>query len=88
MTALSLETVASGANPIDLVEEIVQANEWAHDRASDEELVVEIAGRWCGYRLLFVWQRDIERAAFHLRLRDEGAEAAAGRGVRAARSGQ
>ena len=44
MTALSLETVASAANPIDLVEEIVQANEWAHDRASDEELVIEIAG--------------------------------------------
>ncbi|HUH83508.1 MAG TPA: YbjN domain-containing protein [Stellaceae bacterium] len=64
MTALSLETVASGANPIDLVEEIVEANEWAHDRASDEELVVEIAGRWCGYRLLFVWQREINALHF------------------------
>jgi len=59
MTALSLETKAASANPIDLVEEIVQANEWPHDRSSDEEMVVEIQGRWCDYRLFFVWQREM-----------------------------
>jgi len=59
MTALSLETKAASANPIDLVEEIVQANEWPHDRSSDEEMIVEISGRWCDYRLLFVWQREM-----------------------------
>jgi hypothetical protein len=64
MTSLSLETVVSIANPIDLVEEIVQANEWVHDRASDEEMVVEIAGRWCDYRLFFVWQREINALHF------------------------
>lgn len=64
MTSLSLETAVSAANPIDLVEEIVQANEWAHDRASDEEMVVEIAGRWCAYHLLFVWQREINALHF------------------------
>jgi hypothetical protein len=64
MTALSLETTAVAANPIDLVEEIVQANEWAHDRATDEEMVVEIGGRWCDYRLLFVWQREINAMHF------------------------
>ena len=64
MTSLSLETSTSAANPIDLVEEIVQANEWAHDRASDEEMVVEIAGRWCDYRLLFIWQREVSALHF------------------------
>ncbi len=64
MTSLSLETAVSIANPIDLVEEIVQANEWVHDRASDEEMVVEIAGRWCDYRLFFVWQREINALHF------------------------
>mgnify|MGYP001554809086 CR=1 FL=1 len=58
MTGLSLETTAASANPIDLVEEIVQANEWPHDRSSDEEMVVEIQGRWCDYRLFFVWHRE------------------------------
>lgn len=46
-------------NPIDLVEEIVSANDWAHDRASEEELMVEISGRWCNYRLYFVWQEEL-----------------------------
>ena len=64
MTALSLETAVTAANPIDLVEEIVQANEWAHDRASDEEMAVEIVGRWCDYHLLFVWQREISALHF------------------------
>jgi hypothetical protein len=56
--AVSEPTPLSG-NPIDLVEEIVVANDWAHDRASDEELVVEITGRWSDYRLYFVWQEEI-----------------------------
>ena len=53
------EPVAFFGNPIDLVQEIVAANDWAHDRASEEELVVEISGRWCDYRLYFVWQEEL-----------------------------
>src|SRR3984885_1422849 len=64
MTSLSVETVAAAANPIDLVEEIVQANEWPHDRSSDEEMVVEISGRWCNYRQLFIWQHEISALHF------------------------
>ena len=60
MTSVSLaEPTPFSGNPIDLVEEIVIANDWAHDRASEEELVVEISGRWCDYRLYFVWQEEI-----------------------------
>ncbi len=33
-------------NPIDLLEELVVANEWAFDRSSEHELVVETVGRW------------------------------------------
>jgi hypothetical protein len=60
MTSVSLaEPTPFSGNPIDLVEEIVVANDWVHDRASEEELVVEISGRWCDYRLYFVWQEEI-----------------------------
>ena len=64
MTSLSMENGAGPGNPIDIAEEIVQANQWAHDRASDEELLVEIGGRWCDYRLLFLWQREISALHF------------------------
>src|SRR5438477_255579 len=51
MTSVSIvESTPFSGNPIDLVEEIVIANDWAHDRASEEELVVEISGHWCDYR--------------------------------------
>ncbi len=64
MTSVHTETAAPAGNPIDLVEEIVLANEWAHDRASDEEMVVEVKGRWCDYRLYFVWQEEISALHF------------------------
>src|ERR1700739_2201129 len=64
MTSVHTETASPATNPIDLVEEIVLANEWAHDRASDEEMVVEVTGRWCDYRLYFVWQDEISAMHF------------------------
>ena len=60
MTSVSLvESTHFSGNPIDLVEEFAIANDWVHDRASEEELVVEIPGRWCDYRLYFVWQEEL-----------------------------
>jgi hypothetical protein len=64
MNSPALDTALQAPNPIDLVEEVVLANEWRHDRASDEELVVEISGRWCEYRLLFVWHREMSALHF------------------------
>lgn len=64
MPTPALETSPQASNPIDLVEEIVLANEWRHDRSSDEELHVEIPGRWCDYRLLFLWQREMSALHF------------------------
>ena len=51
-------------NPLDILEELVNANEWRFDRSTDEEMVVEIAGRWCEYRLFFVWQQDLSAMYF------------------------
>jgi hypothetical protein len=51
-------------NPLDIVEEIVAANEWPFDRASEDELVVEITGRWCDYRLYFMWRDDVSALHF------------------------
>ena len=58
-TSLHTESTVSATNPIDLVEEIVTANEWAHDRTGEDELLVEVTGRWCEYRLYFAWQEEI-----------------------------
>ena len=51
-------------NPIDLLEEVVVANEWAFDRSSDHELIVETTGRWCDYRMFFIWREDLNALYF------------------------
>jgi hypothetical protein len=47
------------ANPLDLVEQFVTANDWPFDRRSDDEMAVEVPGRWCDYSLYFAWREDI-----------------------------
>ena len=64
MSIAAQETAKATHNPLDIVEEIVAANEWPFDRASDDEMVVEIGGRWCDYRLYFVWQQDLSAMQF------------------------
>ncbi|MCC7427341.1 MAG: YbjN domain-containing protein [Alphaproteobacteria bacterium] len=51
-------------NPLDIVEQIVAANEWAFDRRSDEEMAVEVPGKWCDYSLFFSWCGEISAMHF------------------------
>ena len=46
--------------PIDHIENVVSGQDWHYRRVSSDEMVVEISGRWCEYRLHFFWQSDIE----------------------------
>lgn len=54
------------AHPIDTIEKIVSANEWSFERFGDDEIAIEIAGRWCDYRMFFAWHQ--EAAAVHFSL--------------------
>jgi hypothetical protein len=63
MTALA-HLPSSARNPLDIVEEIVAANEWVFERSGRDELTVEFAGHWCSYHLHFVWSEDL--SAMHL----------------------
>ncbi|MCL2474173.1 MAG: YbjN domain-containing protein [Alphaproteobacteria bacterium] len=64
---MSFQIVSSQAslpNPLDILEEIISANEWLFDRTNDDELIVELDGRWCHYRMFFVWQKEIGALQF------------------------
>ncbi|MCR0984608.1 type III secretion system chaperone family protein [Roseomonas populi] len=52
------------ANPLDVVEQIVSANEWAFDRRSDGEMAAEAPGKWCDYGLHFSWSNEISAMHF------------------------
>jgi len=68
MTTPSLETAVNPANPLDLIEELVVANDWPFQRSADDEILVEIGGRWTDYRLFFVWQEEASALQFCCRL--------------------
>lgn len=63
--SLRLSAPAHGPHdPLDLLEELVAANDWRFERSPDGDMVVEIPGRWCEYRLFFLWREDLAALYF------------------------
>ncbi|HET6182762.1 MAG TPA: YbjN domain-containing protein [Acetobacteraceae bacterium] len=60
-TTTELET---GANPLDVLEQIITANDWAFERRSDSEMAAEAPGRWCDYGMFFSWSHEISAMHF------------------------
>lgn len=53
-------------NPLDVVEYVVSANNWLFDRPNDEEMAVQVPGRWCDYSLYFRWNEPAAAMQFTL----------------------
>jgi hypothetical protein len=61
-------------NPLDLVEQISAGNDWACERAGDDELTLMVAGQWTDYQVSLNWRNDLETlhiaAAFDAKIPD------------------
>ena len=57
-----IETVADDRpeHPVDVVERMAAVNEWAFDRAEDDEISILVRRRWANYDLAFTWLPDME----------------------------
>lgn len=66
MAMTTLSTYEIPLNPVDVAETLISANDWAFNRTSDEELLVEISGRWSDYHLYFLWRADVSALYFSL----------------------
>jgi len=64
MPALEFAVDSHKHNPLDLIEQIVEGNDWTFDRRSDQELAVQVPGTWCDYSLYFAWNDEIEAMHF------------------------
>lgn len=62
--SIEMEYAEDIQNPLDNVEDVLSANNWIFDRMNDDEIIVEIAGRSCGYKLFFIWQEDMHALQF------------------------
>jgi len=58
------EPYSANGNPLDNVEEVLSAHDWSFSRLTDNELIVQITGKNCDYRLFFIWQRDMNALQF------------------------
>lgn len=57
MKSMTIKTDSS-YNPLDLAELVIMDRDWVFDRPADGELIAEVTGAWCNYRIWFTWQED------------------------------
>lgn len=57
MTSIMMKT-DTPRNPLDLAELVIMDRDWVFDRPADGELVAEVGGAWCNYRIWFTWQEE------------------------------
>ena len=53
MKIYKLKSVNTNYNPLDLIEDIIIANDWDYERDSNNNIHVEVAGEWCDYQLSY-----------------------------------
>ena len=62
-------------NPLDIVERLVERNDWAFDRRGDDEIAFQVPGTWCDYSLFFAWNDEVGAihfsCAFDMRVPDD-----------------
>ena len=47
-------------HPLTLVEDILKERGWPYEQIDAEGILCEIEGRWCAYRLYFIWREEEE----------------------------
>ena len=51
-------------NPLDLAEQLIIDRDWLCDRPVEEELIAEVQGSLCNFRIWFAWQPDLNALMF------------------------
>ena len=79
------------SNPLDRVERLAEKRSWPIDRTSEDEVVMSVAGAWCGLDLSLSWREDLETleivCAFDMKFGDQRRAEAVGCGTPLVRFG-
>jgi len=54
------EIIERPEHPVDVVERLAALNEWAFDRADEDEISILVAGSWANYEVAFTWLPEME----------------------------
>ncbi len=58
MKSVSETSRQTSIHPLDVIEWIVDANDWMSNRHGDREIAVQAPGSWCEYNLYFAWNEE------------------------------
>ncbi len=61
---ISLADSTSVRNPLDVIERVIEFNEWEYERQNDTKMTVQVTGYWCDYHLSFTWDEVMEELYF------------------------
>jgi hypothetical protein len=59
-----IEIARERATPLEVVERLAASNHWPFERTGDDEITLNVTGRWTNDQISFTWMADIE--ALHL----------------------
>ncbi len=52
MSLIELD-LARDPHPVDMIEKVANANDWAFERTGDDEIAISVAGNWADYHVSF-----------------------------------
>lgn len=64
MTMIADAGESAPGNPLDLLEELVSANNLTFERASEAELAIQVTGTWADYHICSVWHAELSAMYF------------------------
>ncbi len=64
MTGISISHEDLSHHPLDVIEQLVDENDWMFERRNDQEMAVQVPGRWCDYSMFFAWNDTADAVHF------------------------
>lgn len=64
MAIITLATNKTSLHPLDVIEQIIDNNDWISDRRNDQEIAVQVPGKWCEYSMFFAWNDTADAVHF------------------------
>ena len=60
MKSIKSQNIKNNFDTLDLVEDIINRNDWDYERDKNKNIHVEVSGDWCDYQLSYGINEDIK----------------------------
>ena len=60
MSLIDLEISSALANPVDVIEQFAERNDWVFDRSNDDEITISMPGAYADYHVSFTWLEEMQ----------------------------